>query len=84
MAMRGTYSSIMAKEMGNAKKMATSLKMNEYYASKLIGQANSFSMNRLISTYLAACQSDSDVKHGLIDERYALEIILVRASTGER
>ena len=75
---------IMAKEMGNAKKMATSLKMNEYYASKLIGQANSFSMNRLISTYLAACQSDSDVKHGLIDERYALEIILVKASTGER
>ena len=75
---------IMAKEIGNAKKMAISLKMNEFYASKLIGQANSFSMNRLISTYLAACQSDSDVKHGLIDERYALEIILVKASTGER
>ena len=75
---------IMAKEMGNAKKMAAELKMNEFYAEKLIGQASSFSMNRLISTYLAACSSDADVKHGLIDERYALEIILVRASTGER
>lgn len=75
---------IMAKEIGNAKKMAVSLKMNDFYANKLIGQARSFSMNRLVSTYLAACASDSDVKHGLIDERYALEIILVKAGTGER
>ena len=75
---------IMAKEMNDAKRLAKEIKAHEFYAGKLVKQAGSFSMNRLISTYLAACQSDSDVKHGLIDERYALEIILVRAATAER
>lgn len=75
---------IMAKELSDAKKLSKELGIHEFYAGKLVTQAGSFSMNRLISTYLAACQSDSDVKHGLIDERYALEIILVRAATAER
>lgn len=75
---------IMAKEVNNAKKLAALTKSHEFYAGKLTAQASRFSMNRLISTYLAACQSDSDVKHGLIDERFALEIILVRASTAEK
>ena len=75
---------IMAKEAGSGSKLAAEAGMNDYYAGKLVSQAHNFSMNRLISTYLAACQSDSDVKHGLIDERYALEIILVKAATGER
>ena len=75
---------IMAKESGNAKKLSADTGINDYYAGKLVRQSSSFSMNRLISTYLAACASDSEVKHGLIDERYALEIILVRACTGER
>lgn len=75
---------IMAKEAGDGRKLAAEAGMNDYYAGKLVSQAQNFSMNRLISTYLAACQSDSDVKHGLIDERFALEIILVKAATGER
>ena len=75
---------IIAKEMQNSQKLSKELNLHEFYAGKLIKQAGSFSMNRLITTYLAACQSDSDVKHGLIDERYALEIILVKAATAER
>lgn len=75
---------IMAKEAGNAKTLVAEAGMNEFYAGKLIRQASSFTMPRLIQTYLAACASDSDVKHGLIDERYALEIILVKAATGDR
>ena len=67
-----------------AERLSKELGIHEFYAGKLVNQAGSFTMNRLISTYLAACQSDSDVKHGLIDERYALEIILVRAATAER
>ena len=74
----------MAKELNDGKKLSKELGIHDFYAGKLVNQAGSFSMNRLISTYLAACQSDSDVKHGLIDERYALEIILVRAATAER
>lgn len=72
---------ILAKEAGNAKKLASETKLNSYYAEKLVNQSRSFAMNRLISTYLAACASDSDVKHGLVDERYALEIILVKAAS---
>lgn len=72
---------ILAKEAGNAKKLASETKLNSYYAEKLVNQSRSFAMNRLISTYLAACASDSDVKHGLMDERYALEIILVKAAS---
>lgn len=72
---------ILAKEAGNARKLASETKLNSYYAEKLVNQSRSFAMNRLISTYLAACASDSDVKHGLMDERYALEIILVKAAS---
>lgn len=75
---------IMAKEAGDGRKLASEANINDFYAGKLVKQAGAFSMNRLISTYLAACASDSDVKHGLIDERYALEIILVKAATGDR
>lgn len=74
---------IMAKEAGDSRSLVAEAGMNEFYAGKLVRQAQSFSMSRLISTYLSACASDSDVKHGLIDERYALEIILVKASTGD-
>ena len=75
---------IIAKEAGDARTLVTQTGMNEYYAGKLVRQSQNFSMNRLIQTYRAACTSDSDVKHGLIDERYALEIILVKACTSER
>ena len=75
---------IMAKEAEDSRTLVSEAGMNDFYAGKLVRQAQSFSMNRLIQTYLSACQSDSDVKHGLIDERYALEIILVKAATGDR
>ena len=75
---------IMAKEAGDGRKLASDAGINDYYAGKLVRQSQSFSLNRLITTYLSACASDSDVKHGLIDERYALEIILVKAATGDR
>lgn len=75
---------IMAKEAGDARVLVSEAGMNEFYAGKLVRQAQSFTMPRLLQTYLSACASDSDVKHGLIDERYALEIILVKAATGDR
>lgn len=75
---------IMAKEAGDARRLASETGIKDFYAGKLVNQARSFSLSRLITTYLAACASDSDVKHGLIDERHALEIILVKACTGEK
>ena len=71
---------IMAKEAGNPDILVKRTGMKEFRAKKLVAQSGSFTMKRLIDLYLAASDSDSDFKHGLIDERYSLEIILVKAS----
>ena len=71
---------IMAKEAGNASVLVDRTGMNDFRARKLCSQAQNFNMKSLISLYLAAADSDSEFKHGLIDERYSLEIILVKAS----
>ncbi len=71
---------IMAKEAGKADILVKRTGMNEFRAKKLVSQSGNFTMKRLIDLYLAASDSDSDFKHGLIDERYSLEIILVKAS----
>ena len=68
---------IMAKEAGNAGVLVERTGMNDYRAKKLVMQSHNFSMKDLISLYLTASDSDSEFKHGLIDERYSLEIILV-------
>lgn len=70
---------IMAKEAGNAGVLVERTGMNDYRAKKLVMQSHNFSMKDLISLYLTASDSDSEFKHGLIDERYSLEIILVKA-----
>jgi len=71
---------IMAKEAGNPKTLVNRTGMNDFRARKLCAQAGSFGMKELIKLYLTAADSDSEFKHGLIDERYSLEIILVKAS----
>lgn len=71
---------IMAKEAGNPNILVDRTGMNDFRAKKLCAQASSFDMKRLIALYLAASDSDSEFKHGLIDERYSIEIILVKAS----
>jgi DNA polymerase-3 subunit delta len=69
----------MAKEAGNAGVLVERTGMKDYRAKKLVMQSHNFSMKDLISLYLTASDSDSEFKHGLIDERYSLEIILVKA-----
>jgi DNA polymerase-3 subunit delta len=71
---------IMAKEAANPNVLVERTGMNDFRAKKLCAQASNFDMKRLISLYLAASDSDSEFKHGLIDERYSIEIILVKAS----
>ena len=71
---------IMAKEAGNPGVLVDRTGMNDFRAKKLCQQARNFDMKELIKLYLAASDSDSEFKHGLIDERYSLEIILVKAS----
>lgn len=71
---------IMAKEAGKASVLVKRTGMNEFRAKKLVAQSGNFSMKGLINLYLSASDSDSEFKHGLIDERYSLEIVLVKAS----
>jgi DNA polymerase-3 subunit delta len=52
----------------------------DFVADKLIRQARGFTMERLLGLYLDAVKADSDVKHGLIDERTSLEMLIVKAS----
>ena len=72
---------IMAKEAGSQSVLVDRTGMNEYRAKKLCQQARSFDMKDLVKLYLAAADSDSEFKHGLIDERHSLEIVLVKASS---
>ncbi len=71
---------IMAKEAGNPNVLIDRTGMNEFRAKKLCIQAKNFDMKSLIALYLTASDLDSDFRHGLIDERYSLEIVLVKAS----
>ena len=70
---------IMAKEAGNAAVLVERTGMNDFRAKKIVSQSRNFSMKGLIDLYLKASDSDSEFKHGLIDERYSLEMILVKA-----
>ena len=71
---------IMAKDAGSQSVLVERTGMNDFRAKKLCLQARSFDMKDLIKLYLAASDSDSEFKHGLIDERHSLEIVLVKAS----
>lgn len=71
---------IMAKEAGNPNVLVERTGMNDFRAKKLVAQSRNFTMKNLVALYIQAADSDSEFKHGLIDERYSLEIILVKAS----
>ena len=70
----------MAKEAGNPNVLVERTGMNDFRAKKLVAQSRNFTMKNLVALYIQAADSDSEFKHGLIDERYSLEIILVKAS----
>ena len=71
---------ICAKEITDKRALASRLGIGDFYAEKLIRQAGRFSMDRLRDLYLEAVRSDSDIKHGLVDERTSLEMIIIKAS----
>ena len=61
--------------------LASRLGIMDFVAEKLVRQARGFDMERLLGLYLEAVRQDSDIKHGLIDERTSLETIIVKASS---
>ena len=71
---------ISAKEITDKRELSARLGVMDFVADKLIRQARGFTMERLLGLYLDAVKADSDVKHGLIDERTSLEMLIVKAS----
>ncbi|MBP5261721.1 MAG: DNA polymerase III subunit delta [Clostridiales bacterium] len=71
---------ILAKDINNSRELMSRYKMAPFYAENLTRQASRFSMDQLFKLYAEAVKSESDFKHGLIDERVALETLIVKTA----
>ncbi|MCQ2482174.1 MAG: DNA polymerase III subunit delta [Clostridia bacterium] len=71
---------ICAKELGNEKEIISRMKVHPFVAKKLNAQARSFTMETLLELYSKCGKMDADIKHGLIEERQALEMLIVLSS----
>lgn len=71
---------ICAKEIGDARELASRIRLQDFQTRKLISQASRFSMDRLINLYNMCASNDLDVKTGKANDRQALETFVVFAS----
>ncbi|MBR2523631.1 MAG: DNA polymerase III subunit delta [Clostridiales bacterium] len=71
---------IIAKDVGDTRTLVNDYKYNRFYADKLVKQSSRFTIDELFKLYFAAVQADSDVNHGLSDDRTALETLIVKAA----
>ena len=71
---------ILAKDINSRQDLAAKMKCSPYYAGKLTTQANGFTMTQLTDLFIKALKSESDVRHGVMEERASLEILIVEAS----
>lgn len=70
---------ICAKELGDADALAAELGMHPYPAGKMVRQVRNFTMDKLIKLYIDGANYDSEFKHGNIDEKVALELLIIAA-----
>jgi len=70
---------ICAKELGSKDVIASRLKVHPFVARNLVTQADHFSMKQLERMYKLTFKSDVAVKSGKMEERMALEVLLVAA-----
>lgn len=71
---------IIAKDLGDKNTIAQEMKFSPYYANNLLRQASRFTLERLFDLYFAAIKSESDLRHGISDERSSLEVLIVKAA----
>ena len=71
---------MMAKEAKTPSALMQRVKMEPYRAQKLCAQATNFEMQELYKIFLEATDLEVKFKSGLLDERYALESLLLSAS----
>lgn len=70
---------IIAKDLGSQDALCAETGMHPYPAGKMIRQVRNFPMERLIKLYIDGAHYDSEFKHGNIDERVALELLIIAA-----
>lgn len=70
---------ICAKELGDARELASRIKLQDFQARKLVNQASRFTMDRLINLYNMCTTLDMDVKTGKANDQQALETFVVLA-----
>ena len=71
---------ILAKDIGSKQELAAKLKCSPFYAGKLTNQASGFTMPQLMKLFIKAIESESDIRHGIMEERASLEILIIEAS----
>ena len=74
---------ICAKEIGNEREIIAQMKVHPFVAKKINNQARNFSMNSLLDLYARCGKVDADIKHGLMEERQGLEMLII-LSAGAR
>lgn len=70
---------IVAKDIGDPYELKAKLGILPFQADKFLREASGFTMPELIDLYKYAVTADSNVKHGEIDERTSLEILIIKA-----
>lgn len=68
---------ICAKELGNEREIIARMKVHPYVAKKINIQARRFSLDFLLDLYSRCGKTDADIKHGLLEERQALEMLII-------
>ena len=70
---------IIAKDTDNPFELRDKLGIMQFQAEKFSRECSHFTMTELIDLYKYAVISDSNVKHGELDDRTALEILVIKA-----
>lgn len=71
---------ICAKEIGNERDIISKMKVHPFVAKKINNQARNFTINFLLDLYARCAKVDADIKHGLMDERQGLELLIILSS----
>ena len=71
---------VIAKDLGDKNALVSEMKFSPFYAGNLLKQASRFTTDRLIELFCSAVKSEADVRHGIMEDRTSLEMLIVNAS----
>ncbi|SCW27212.1 DNA polymerase III, delta subunit [Ruminococcaceae bacterium YRB3002] len=75
---------IIAKDIGDDRRLASEMGFNPKYASNLTKQSARFPGDKLTELYFKAIEMESELRHGTGEERTSLEALIVKASLKQK